>query len=187
MPTIRRVLETALYCDDLAGTAKFYREVLGLAVHFADDRLAAFDASGATVLLLFKRGASSEGVSFPGGFIPARWGRAGAHRVRGRCGFARGLAAAAGGRRRRDRKPSSMGARRPQPLLPRSRGALGRAGDTRRVADVLDARGWKEDVVVQNQGPLGTAWASLARARVRRFLSLWTIHLGAALLDRHGA
>ena len=79
MPAIRRVLETALYCDDLAKTATFYREVLGLGTHFADDRLVAFDASGATVLLLFKRGASREGVSFPGGFIPPHDGSGPAH------------------------------------------------------------------------------------------------------------
>lgn len=79
MPTIRRVLETALYCDDLAKTAKFYREILGLGTHFADDRLVALDASGATVLLLFKRGASSEGVTFPEGFIPPHDGSGPAH------------------------------------------------------------------------------------------------------------
>jgi catechol 2,3-dioxygenase-like lactoylglutathione lyase family enzyme len=79
MPTIRRVLETALYCDDLARTAKFYRDVLGLATHFSDDRLVALDASGTTVLLLFARGASSEGVSFPGGFIPPHDGNGPAH------------------------------------------------------------------------------------------------------------
>jgi catechol 2,3-dioxygenase-like lactoylglutathione lyase family enzyme len=79
MPTIRRVLETALYCDDLAGAANFYREVFGLGVHFRDDRLVALDAAGATVLLLFKRGASNEGVSFPGGFIPPHDGAGPAH------------------------------------------------------------------------------------------------------------
>lgn len=79
MPSIRRVLETALYCDDLAGTSRFYREVLGLGVHFSDDRLVALDASGSTVLLLFARGASSMGVTFPGGTIPAHDGNGPAH------------------------------------------------------------------------------------------------------------
>ena len=79
MPTIRRVLETALYCDDLAKTAKFYREVLGLGVHFGDDRLVALDASGANVLLLFKRGASADGLTFPEGFIPPHDGNGPAH------------------------------------------------------------------------------------------------------------
>jgi catechol 2,3-dioxygenase-like lactoylglutathione lyase family enzyme len=79
MPTIRRVLETALYCDDLQATSRFYREVLGLPVHFSDDRLVALDASGATVLLLFARGASRSGVSFPGGTIPGHDGNGAAH------------------------------------------------------------------------------------------------------------
>ena len=79
MPAIRRVLETALYCDDLARAATFYRDVLGLTTHFSDDRLVALDASGATVLLLFARGASSKGASFPGGFIPPHDGSGPAH------------------------------------------------------------------------------------------------------------
>jgi catechol 2,3-dioxygenase-like lactoylglutathione lyase family enzyme len=76
---IRRVLETSLYCDDLATTARFYREVLGFAVHFSDDRLVSLDAGGGTVLLLFKRGASSTGVSFPEGTIPPHDGSGPAH------------------------------------------------------------------------------------------------------------
>lgn len=79
MPSIGRVLETALYCDDLAGAANFYRDVLGFGVHFADDRLVALDAGGATVLLLFRRGASAKGVAFPEGFIPPHDGSGPAH------------------------------------------------------------------------------------------------------------
>ncbi len=70
MPSIRRVLETSLYCDDLAATARFYREVLGLPVHFNDARLVALDAGGATVLLLFARGESRTGAQSSGGTIP---------------------------------------------------------------------------------------------------------------------
>ena len=77
--TIRRVLETALYCDDLAATAKFYRDVLGLGVHFADSRLVALDASGSTVLLLFARGASRNGIALPEGTIPGHDGSGPAH------------------------------------------------------------------------------------------------------------
>ena len=79
MPSIRRVLETALYCDDLAATSRFYREVLGLTVHFSDARLVALDACGSTVLLLFARGASRAGVHFPGGTIPGHDGSGPAH------------------------------------------------------------------------------------------------------------
>jgi catechol 2,3-dioxygenase-like lactoylglutathione lyase family enzyme len=79
MPSIRRVLETALYCDNLAATARFYREILGLGVHFSDDRAIALDASGSTVLLLFARGASRQGVTFPQGTIPGHDGSGPAH------------------------------------------------------------------------------------------------------------
>jgi catechol 2,3-dioxygenase-like lactoylglutathione lyase family enzyme len=79
MPSIRRVLETALYCDDLAATSRFYREVLGLPVHFSDARLVALDAFGATVLLLFARGASREGMHLPEGTIPGHDGAGPSH------------------------------------------------------------------------------------------------------------
>jgi catechol 2,3-dioxygenase-like lactoylglutathione lyase family enzyme len=79
MASIRRVLETSLYCDDLAATSRFYVEVLGLTVHFRDARLVALDASGATVLLLFARGESRAGVPAPGGTIPGHDGSGPAH------------------------------------------------------------------------------------------------------------
>lgn len=78
-PAIRRVLETALYCDDLARTAAFYRDVLGLPEHFGDSRLVALDAFGATVLLLFARGASLDGVPLADGMIPPHDGSGPAH------------------------------------------------------------------------------------------------------------
>lgn len=79
MRAVPRVLETSLYCDDLVTTARFYREVLGFGVHFADARLIALDAAGSTVLLLFARGASSGGMSFPEGTIPGHDGSGPAH------------------------------------------------------------------------------------------------------------
>ena len=56
MPRITRLLETALYVDDLAHSAGFYDEVLGLRRLFGDARLIAFDVPGGSVLLLFRRG-----------------------------------------------------------------------------------------------------------------------------------
>lgn len=70
MPLVRRLLESALYCEDLPQNHAFYRDVLGLGTLFADNRLVALDAGGGTVLLLFRRGASASGVTFPGGGIP---------------------------------------------------------------------------------------------------------------------
>ncbi|MGH7559536.1 MAG: VOC family protein [Gemmatimonadales bacterium] len=71
MPVIRRVLETVLYCDDLAHTARFYRRLLGGADPLVDsDRMVALDAGSATVLLLFQRGATTTPLVTPGGTIP---------------------------------------------------------------------------------------------------------------------
>lgn len=70
MPTIRRIVETALYCDDLERAVAFYRDVLGLAVLMPGPRLTAMDAGEGTVLLLFKRGASKDGVQLPDHWLP---------------------------------------------------------------------------------------------------------------------
>jgi len=70
MPIVRRLLESSLYCENPRESHAFYRDVLGLATLFADDRLVALDAGGGTVLLLFRRGASASGVTIPGGWIP---------------------------------------------------------------------------------------------------------------------
>lgn len=69
-PAIERTLETALYVDDMARAVAFYRDVLGLRVMSEGPRLTAIDAGSATVLLLFKRGATQAGLDFPGGRIP---------------------------------------------------------------------------------------------------------------------
>ncbi|MEQ1730683.1 MAG: VOC family protein [Vicinamibacterales bacterium] len=78
-PVIRRVLETALYVDDMARAVAFYRDVLGLRPLADDARLTPFDAGGGTVLLLFLRGATAGGIEFPGGRIPPHDGSGPAH------------------------------------------------------------------------------------------------------------
>ena len=70
MPTIARVLETALYVDDLGRAVAFYRDILGLGVLDTGARFAAIDAGHATILLLFRRGATTEGTRMPSGWIP---------------------------------------------------------------------------------------------------------------------
>jgi len=50
---IRRILETALYCDDLARTARFYATLLDVSPMLSGDRLVALDSGEGTVLLLF--------------------------------------------------------------------------------------------------------------------------------------
>jgi len=79
MPAIRRVLETALYCDHLDLTAAFYRDRLGCAELFRDPRLVALDAGGGTVLLLFRKGASTSGATLPGGRLPGHDGTGPVH------------------------------------------------------------------------------------------------------------
>jgi catechol 2,3-dioxygenase-like lactoylglutathione lyase family enzyme len=69
MLKLDRVLETALYVDDLDRAAAFYTEVFELTSLYADERLRAF-AMGPSVLLLFRRGASRETMTIPGGTIP---------------------------------------------------------------------------------------------------------------------
>ena len=69
-PPVESVVETALYCDDLAAATAFYRDVLRLRVMSAGDRLVAMDAGGGTVLLLFRSGATTQGLRWPGGWIP---------------------------------------------------------------------------------------------------------------------
>jgi catechol 2,3-dioxygenase-like lactoylglutathione lyase family enzyme len=69
MPKLDHVLETALYVDDLDRAAAFYAEVFELPSLYADERLHAF-AVGPSVLLLFRRGASRETMTMPGGTIP---------------------------------------------------------------------------------------------------------------------
>jgi catechol 2,3-dioxygenase-like lactoylglutathione lyase family enzyme len=78
-PPLEGVVEAALYFDDLPAATAFYRDVLGLRVMSAGERLVALDAGSGTVLLLFRRGATLQGVRWPGGVIPPHDGTGPAH------------------------------------------------------------------------------------------------------------
>lgn len=78
-PRIDRVLETAIYSDDLPRAASFYQVVLGLRPMGRSERVASFDAGASTVLLVFARGASLGGIRFDGGPIPPHDGAGPAH------------------------------------------------------------------------------------------------------------
>jgi catechol 2,3-dioxygenase-like lactoylglutathione lyase family enzyme len=78
-PVITRMLETALYFDDLDEAVAFYRDVLGLHVIRASDRLVSMDAGQATVLLLFRRGGTVSGLNMPSGRIPPHDGQGPVH------------------------------------------------------------------------------------------------------------
>jgi catechol 2,3-dioxygenase-like lactoylglutathione lyase family enzyme len=78
MPRVKRVLETALYCERLDRTAAFYRRLLGPPL-LESERLVALDAGEGTVLLLFQRGQSSRPLPTPGGIIPPHDGSGPTH------------------------------------------------------------------------------------------------------------
>lgn len=79
MPKLDRVLETALYVDDLERAASFYEQVLDLPLLTSDSRFRAYDVGGNNVLLLFARGATLETVHLPGGTIPPHDGHGPLH------------------------------------------------------------------------------------------------------------
>jgi catechol 2,3-dioxygenase-like lactoylglutathione lyase family enzyme len=79
VPAVGRILETALYCDDLARATAFYDRLFGFATLTRDDRLCAYDVGGRSVLLLFKRGATLDTVRLPGGTIPPHDGHGPLH------------------------------------------------------------------------------------------------------------
>jgi catechol 2,3-dioxygenase-like lactoylglutathione lyase family enzyme len=71
MPEVTRILETALYTDDLPRAARFYRDLFGFDTLVETDRLVALDVGGQSILLLFNRGESRNGLKTPSGWIPA--------------------------------------------------------------------------------------------------------------------
>lgn len=75
----RRVLETAVYCDDLSRTLAFYRDLLSAEPMLEVERVAAFDAGEGTVLLLFQRGASERPFETAGGMVPGHTSTGPAH------------------------------------------------------------------------------------------------------------
>ena len=69
-PRVRGLLETSLYVDDLRRARDFYTGLFGFPVLTEDERLCALDLAGGAVLLLFRKGETSEPVRIPGGIIP---------------------------------------------------------------------------------------------------------------------
>lgn len=79
MPRLNRIVETALYVDDLERARAFYEEKLGLVPLLQTGTLHAFDVGGQSVLLLFKRGASLQTQHSAGGTIPPHDGEGPLH------------------------------------------------------------------------------------------------------------
>ncbi len=74
MPEVGGVLETSLYVKDLARSAEFYRRVFRFETLTSDDRLCALAAGQRQVLLLFRKGTTSEPVPLASGTIPGHEG-----------------------------------------------------------------------------------------------------------------
>ncbi|MGN6374247.1 MAG: VOC family protein [Sphingomonas sp.] len=78
-PAIDGLLETALYVEDMARSAAFFRDVLGLEPMLESERLTAFDAGRRGVLLVFARGQSIEDVASQRGTVPGHDGSGPVH------------------------------------------------------------------------------------------------------------
>ena len=73
-PTVKRILETSLYVEDLERSGAFYAKVFGFATLVRDNRMCAMAVPGQQVLLLFARGGSATSNPSPAGLIPGHNG-----------------------------------------------------------------------------------------------------------------
>jgi catechol 2,3-dioxygenase-like lactoylglutathione lyase family enzyme len=73
-PTLGRIVETAVYVDDLARSRSFYVDLLGAEVLLDTERLLALSVNKESVLLLFHRGATTKPLETPGGTVPPHGG-----------------------------------------------------------------------------------------------------------------
>jgi catechol 2,3-dioxygenase-like lactoylglutathione lyase family enzyme len=78
-PRIAGLLESALYVDDLQRSLEFYQSLMGFPCYLHDSRMCALGMPGHGVLLLFRKGGSSEPTHSPVGTIPAHDGRGSLH------------------------------------------------------------------------------------------------------------
>jgi len=87
MSSLSRLLETALYVEDLERSAEFYQRVLGMdpmggtpaEIENRSQVLRPFHIPGGQVLLLFLKGATSKTAVFSGGTIPPHEGNGRLH------------------------------------------------------------------------------------------------------------
>ena len=79
MPNLNRLLESSLYVEDLDRSVQFYTVVLNLETLTSDERFCALSVAGHQVLLLFRKGGSTEPAVIPGGIIPPHDGGGNLH------------------------------------------------------------------------------------------------------------
>lgn len=73
-PKLQRVLETALYVDDMERSIHFYQEIMLLEPIHHIPRLCAFNVGGTNVLLIFQRDSTIEPFDTGHGIIPSHNG-----------------------------------------------------------------------------------------------------------------
>lgn len=73
------IAETALYVDDLDRAISFYTSLFGCAILRHDERFGALRITEEQVLLIFRRGASSQPTRLAGGVIPSHDGNGPLH------------------------------------------------------------------------------------------------------------
>jgi catechol-2,3-dioxygenase len=78
-PKVNGVMETSLYVKDLEQSTQFYKSLFGFESLFSDERLCAMSVEGRQILLLFKKGASTQPAVTPGGTIPPNDGSGDLH------------------------------------------------------------------------------------------------------------
>ena len=69
-PRVDKVVETSLYVEDVARSMQFYQRLFSFQPLMHDERFCAFNVAGRQVLLLFKKGASTEPIPLEGGVVP---------------------------------------------------------------------------------------------------------------------
>lgn len=78
-PAVTHLAESALYVDDLDRAVEFYTGLFEWPVLVRDDRFCALRITPRQVLLLFRRGASLQPTTLPGGTVPAHDGNGPLH------------------------------------------------------------------------------------------------------------
>jgi len=78
-PAVVAVLETGLYVDDMRRAIEFYDRLFGFPKMFGDGRLCAYNVSGRSVLLLFRKKGTLEPMQMPGGILPPHDGEGQQH------------------------------------------------------------------------------------------------------------
>ncbi len=142
VPRTSGVLETSLYVADLDRSCEFYQRVFGFERFVHDGRMCALGVPGGQVLLLFRarqheRAGAGARRLHPAASRQRRTASVLRHPIR----RARRMGSASAGPSHRSGEPGELGARRHQPVFPRSRRQLAGSRNTRAVAQSLNDQG----------------------------------------------